>query len=247
MDAIDQLAQWVREATSGVAFTGAGISTESGIPDFRSPGGFWSSNQPVYYDAFLRDRSERVRYWKQRHAMYTQTTSARPNPGHLALADWQRRGHLVGLITQNIDGLHQDAGSEGVIELHGTNRLIACQSCWREWEPEEILPRFDAGEDAPDCEDCGGPLKSKTISFGQMMPVKEMEAAYELSINADLFLAIGSSLVVEPAASMPRLAQRAGARLVIINKGDTPLDGQADLVIRAPIGETLAAVSERMA
>ncbi len=240
----DQLATWLIEARRAVAFTGAGISTESGIPDFRSPGGVWSRHRPVYYGEFVRSRAARARYWKARIEVYRDFASSAPNDGHIALARWERAGMLRGVITQNIDGLHQMAGSRAVIELHGTARIVACIRCGREWLPEEIHERIEAGDEAPDCDDCGAPLKSRTISFGQAMPAKEMNAARQWASEADVLLAIGSSLVVEPAASIPRIAQMCGARLVIINATDTPLDELADLVVRKPIGSALLAAQE---
>ncbi len=246
MNHIEQLTTIISEATSGIAFTGAGISTESGIPDFRSPGGVWSKNAPVMYDDFLTSRLERIRYWKMRREMYGDFKAAKPNAGHVAIAGLEAMGHLAGVVTQNIDGLHQDAGSTLVVELHGTNRMVACVSCGKEWEPDAVTARLDAGEDDPDCDECGSPIKSKTISFGQAMPVTEMQQAFQLSTKADVYLAIGSSLVVEPAASMPRHAKQHGATLVIINKTETPLDPMADLVIREGIGDTMSAVMKRL-
>jgi NAD-dependent deacetylase len=143
------------------------------------------------------------------------------------------------VITQNIDGLHLDAGNENVIELHGTNRFAACQHCWKEWPATAIIERVEKGDEAPECDACGGPIKARTISFGQAMPEKQMRLAMEASLKADLYISIGSSLVVEPAASFPRLARQAGANLVIINNQETPLDDIADIVIRKPIGETM--------
>lgn len=242
-DQIDRLSEWLRDAPCAVAFTGAGMSTESGISDFRSPGGVWSRHQPVYYDDFVSSRAARVRYWRQRRAVYGEFVAARPNAGHLALARLEAEGILRGIITQNIDGLHQEAGSRSVIEIHGTSRIIACIACGMEWTPEQIEPRFEAGEDAPDCDDCGAPLKSKTISFGQMMPARELNAAAELAVASDVFLSIGSSLVVEPAASLPRMAVESGAKLAIINATPTPLDAFAEIVIRDPIGGVLTAVA----
>ena len=245
MDSIERLVGLIQEARAGIAFTGAGISTESGIPDFRSPGGVWSKQSPVYYDDFLRSREERVRYWKMRQEMHHDFANAKPNDGHRAIARLEQLGKIVAVITQNIDGLHQDAGSRRVVELHGTNRMIACVSCGKEWPPPEIITRVEAGEEAPECDECGGPLKSKTIAFGQAMPQDAMQEAHQLSVEADVYLAIGSSLVVEPAASLPRIAKHDGAILIILNKTPTPLDSVADLVIREPIGRTMHAVLER--
>lgn len=245
MESTTRLANLVKGARTVVAFTGAGISTESGIPDFRSPGGVWSRHKPVYYDEFVSSRAARVRYWKMRIEAYRDFATAKPNVGHLALARLEELGLLRGVITQNIDGLHQLAGSRRVIELHGTARLVACIACGREWSPEEIHTRIESGDDAPDCEDCGAPLKSKTVSFGQAMPVEAMADAECLAIEADLFLAIGSSLVVEPAASLPRIAKSGGATLVIINATETPLDAAADLIIRSPIGKTLRGLADQ--
>lgn len=246
MSDIDQLAEWLARAKTGVAFTGAGISTESGIPDFRSPGGVWSKHAPVMYDDFLSSRSERVRYWQMRRTLYQEFENARPNAGHYALATLEHEGRVVAVVTQNIDGLHQDAGSRRVVELHGTARVVGCISCEKEWAPETIVARLETGEDAPECDDCGAPLKSKTVSFGQPMPPQEMMEAAELARSADVYLAVGSSLVVEPAASFPLLAKQHRAILVILNKTPTPLDAYADLVIRESIGETLGKVLKQM-
>lgn len=246
MDVVHSLAELVSAAQAGVAFTGAGISTESGIPDFRSPGGVWSRHRPVQYDEFVSSREARVRFWKQRMEAYRDFADARPNDGHKAIARLEELGRIAAVVTQNIDGLHQLAGSRRVVELHGTARIVACIDCGKEWTPEVIHARVQAGDEAPDCEACGAPLKSKTISFGQAMPEDTMREATELSMQADLYLAIGSSLVVEPAASLPRLAKQYGAALVIINKTETPLDAIADLVIHDSIGATLRTTLERM-
>ena len=246
MSSARKLARLIANAERGVAFTGAGISTESGLSDFRSPGGIWSKSTPVQYPDFLASRAERARYWKMRVELFREFRTAEPNDGHRAIATLQRRGNLVAVVTQNIDGLHQDAGSRRVIELHGTARVVACISCGKEWPPEEIISRVEAGDDAPECDDCGAPLKSKTISFGQAMPAFAMEEAANLSREADLYLAIGSSLVVEPAASLPVAAKQHGATLVIINRDPTPLDDLADLVIHESIGKTLRAVVDEI-
>lgn len=253
MGTIERLGGLLRSAHTTVAFTGAGISTESGIPDFRSPGGVWARHRPVYYDEFLASREARARYWKMRMEAYRDFAGAVPNAGHIALARLEQRGVLRGVITQNIDGLHQQAGSANVIELHGTARVVSCIACDREWEPEVVHARIEAGEEAPDCEDCGAPLKSKTISFGQQMPAGPMARAHALTLEAGIskdgpgvFLAIGSSLVVEPAASFPRIAKEHGATLIIINATETPLDGLADMIIREPIGPTLETIGSQL-
>ncbi len=246
MESVDQFADLLGNARSGVVFSGAGISTESGIPDFRSPGGIWSKASPVLFDDFLQSRSERVRYWQQRQQLYSEFANARPNAGHQAIAELERLGKVIAVVTQNIDGLHQDAGSRRVLELHGTNRVVSCVRCEKEWSPESILSRLEAGDEAPDCDVCGGPLKSKTISFGQPMPADVMAEASQLCGEADVCLAVGSSLCVEPAASLPRLAKHYGATLIILNNTATPLDGMADLVQHEPIGPTLTAVLERL-
>ena len=239
MDGAQRLVELLRSARAGVAFTGAGVSTESGLSDFRSPGGIWAKNKPVMYDEFLASHEARVRYWALRVGLFHELTQAKPNDGHLAIARLETMGRIKAVVTQNIDGLHQLAGSKRVIELHGTARVVHCTSCGKEWLPDEIIARIEAGDEAPRCDQCDGYLKSKTISFGQAMPQEEMEEAAELSMASDVYLAIGSSLVVEPAASLPRLAKKYGAKLVILNKTDTPLDHLADLVIREPIGQTL--------
>ena len=244
-DMIQKAAERIAGAQKVVALTGAGISVDSGIPDFRSPGGVWARHKPVMYDDFIRSRAERVRYWEMRKQFYRECAHARPNDGHRVIARLEELGHIVAVVTQNIDGLHQDAGSRRVLEVHGTNRIVACIGCGKEWPPEEILAMVDAGDQAPDCDECGQPLKSKTIAFGQAMPVQTMADAARLSEDADIYLAIGSSLVVEPAASLPRLAKHHGAALLIVNKTPTPLDAIADLVIREGIGATMLAVLEK--
>ena len=239
MDKLEALHDLVRMARSGVAFTGAGISTESGIPDYRGPQGVWNTETPVYYQDFMASREARVRAWQRGVRMFNRCGAAKPNDGHLTLAELERRGHIAAVITQNIDGLHRDAGSENVIELHGTNRFAACQHCWKEWPTPVIVERVEQGDEAPECDACGGPIKARTISFGQAMPEKAMRLATEATIKADLFISIGSSLVVEPAASFPVLAKHSGASLVIVNAEPTPLDRIADLVIRERIGDTM--------
>ena len=246
MRELTRFAELVRAARRGVAFTGAGISTESGIPDFRGPQGVWTTETPVYYQDFMADREARVRAWQRGAVMFRRCADARPNDGHFAIAELERRGHITTVITQNIDGIHHDAGSSGVIELHGTNRRSGCQHCGKEWPTSAIVERVEKGDEAPECDACGGPIKTSTISFGQGMPESEMRLAMEAALQADLFVSIGSSLVVEPAASFPRLAKQAGAPLVILNNQETPLDDLADLVIRKSIGETMMALLRQL-
>jgi len=233
------LANLLESANSVVAFTGAGISTESGIPDFRSPNGIWSKASPVYFDEFLRSPAARREYWRQKSIAHVDFAQARPNDGHRVLAEWEKAGRLNGVITQNIDGLHQEAGSRHVLEVHGTAREISCLTCGKRSPADPWVRQFLETQSAPDCPDCGGYLKHATISFGQPLDETVLEQASALARQCDLFLALGSSLVVHPAAGLPALAKESGARLVIINRESTPLDDLADLVIRDGIGATL--------
>jgi NAD-dependent deacetylase len=237
-----RVAQWLRQSRLAVAFTGAGISTESGIPDFRSPGGVWSKYQPVMYEEFLASAEARHEYWRQKCEAHADFVAAEPNAGHRVLARWEERGLLWGVITQNIDGLHQVAGSRNVLELHGTNRAVACLDCHARYEPDPLVEAFLRTGAVPDCPRCGGMLKHATVSFGQALPPAVLEEAERRSRECDLFLAIGSSLVVEPAAGLPRLAHAAGARLAIVNRDPTGQDGIADLLFRESIGRTLAEI-----
>ena len=241
-----RVAEWLQEAESAVAFTGAGISTESGIPDFRSPGGVWSKYQPVMYDDFLARAEARHEYWRQKCEAHADFVSAQPNPGHRVLARWEEAELLLGVITQNIDGLRQIAGNRNVLELHGTNRAIQCLDCQARYEPEPLVEEFLRTGAVPPCPKCGGRLKHATISFGQPLPPEVLGEATRWSRQCDLFLAIGSSLVVEPAASLPRLAHSAGARLVIINRDPTGQDDVADLVLNEPIGKALTGIDEML-
>ena len=202
---IERVADWLREAQSAVVFTGAGMSTESGIPDFRSPGGVWQQNEPVYYDDFLASAAARFEYWRQKSEMADDFACAQPNAGHLTIARWEQAGRIEAVITQNIDGLHQQAGSRRVLELHGTARWVACIDCDERYEPLPLIEAFRAEQAVPPCAACGGRLKSATISFGQSMPIDLMRESVELAERSDLFLAIGSSLVVYPAAGLPEL------------------------------------------
>jgi NAD-dependent deacetylase len=225
-----------------VPFTGAGISTECGIPDFRSPGGLWTKNQPIPFDAFLSSHEMRDEAWRRRFAMEKQFSAAQPGRGHLALASLYRAGKVPAVITQNIDNLHHASGfaAGDVVELHGNTTYAHCLDCARRYELAWVKERFEAQGHAPDCTACGGFIKTATISFGQSMPVAAMRRAEELTDACDVFIAIGSSLVVWPAAGFPLMAKRNGACLVIINREPTEFDEIADLVARQDIGAVLA-------
>jgi NAD-dependent deacetylase len=237
---IARLRDLVDEANVILPFTGAGISTECGIPDFRSPGGLWTKYQPIPFDQFMASSSMRNESWRRRFAMETQFSTARPGRGHLALASLHRRGKIPAVVTQNIDNLHQASGfaADKVVELHGNTTYATCLDCTQRYELAWVKERYEADGCAPDCS-CGGYVKTATVSFGQAMPEAAMRRAEALSGACDLFLAIGSSLVVWPAAGFPLLAKRSGARLVILNRDPTDFDDVADLVIRADIGQTL--------
>ena len=231
----------LRAAERVVVFTGAGISTESGIPDFRSPGGIWTQMAPIYFDDFVRSAEMRREAWRRRFAMEEMFATVEPNEGHRAIAELVRRGKASHVITQNIDNLHQDSGvpSDRMIELHGNTRYAKCLDCGARAELPAIRAHFERHDEAPECKECGGLLKTATISFGQAMPETEMARAEAATLGCDLFLVLGSSLVVYPAAGFPLLAKRNGAKLAIVNREPTEQDDFADLVINAGIGETL--------
>jgi NAD-dependent deacetylase len=239
---IEKVAEWLAAAKSAVAFTGAGISTESGIPDFRSPGGVWSKYRTVYYQEFLESADARYEYWRQKCEAHREFGAAKPNAGHRVLADWEAAGRIRGVITQNIDELHQHAGSQRVLELHGTARRATCLECEARYDIEPLIEKFFAEDAVPTCAACDGILKHATVSFGQPLPAEVFMEAARWSRSADLFLAIGSSLVVTPAADLPQLAKERGARLVIINRDSTPLDTIADAKITGSIGDVLTEI-----
>jgi NAD-dependent deacetylase len=241
---MEKLRSMIEESKRGVVFTGAGISTESGIPDFRSPGGIWTKYQPINFRDFMASEEMRRESWRRKFASDAVMKKAQPNAGHLAVAKLVQQGKVSSVVTQNIDGLHQLSGvpDDKVIELHGNATYAACLDCNKRYELEDIRVVFEKDETLPVCEQCSGIIKTATISFGQAMPVAEMQAAEAETMACDLFLAIGSSLVVYPAAGFPELAKRNGARLIILNRDATPLDGIADLVLHTEIGPTLSAV-----
>jgi NAD-dependent deacetylase len=225
-----------------VPFTGAGISTECGIPDFRSPGGIWTRMRPIEFGDFLASREMRDESWRRRFAMEEHFGAAKPGRGHLAISSLYRTGKVPAVITQNIDNLHQVSGiaAEHVVELHGNTTFATCLDCNRRYELAWVREQYESsGGRSPDCA-CGGFIKTATVSFGQATPENQMKRAQELAETCDLFLVVGSSLVVWPAAGFPLLAKRNGARLVIINRDPTDFDEIADLVIRHDIGTALA-------
>jgi NAD-dependent deacetylase len=243
-----QLAQLFAEARAAVAFTGAGVSTESGIPDFRSPAGVWARFDPreFTYQNFMGSHEGRRRYWALGRVTYPIIRAAAPGPAHLALAELHRRGRLACCITQNIDGLHQRAGlpDDLVIELHGNATRARCLECDFACSRDLLHGRLEEGIDVPECPACGGIVKPHTILFGEALPRTAVQEAERRAAAADLCVVLGSSLVVYPAAYVPRQARRAGARLVIVNLEPTPLDREADLVIRARAGLVMSAVLE---
>ena len=249
---IEELAALVRSSRWVVAFSGAGISTESGIPDFRGPQGIWTKMRPIELTEFLADPSARREYWRRKIEGYPQMRDAEPNEGHRALARLYDSGYLKTMITQNIDGLHQKAGipNERVIELHGSNAYISCLQCRKRFEWEEVLPFFDKNPapstECPRCDDCGGWLKPATISFGQAMPEEETRRAFNEAEKADLLIAVGTSLQVYPAAGVPGETRRHGGDVAIINNQPTALDHEADLIVRGASGEILSALADRL-
>lgn len=246
---IDELAGLVQRARRAVVFTGAGISTECGIPDFRSPGGFWTRYKPIDFSEFLASADTRLEAWR-RFLMIRETIGrAVPGPSHRAVARLMQLGHVASVITQNIDGLHQASGiaAEHIIEIHGNGTYAKCLGCGLRHEIAWVEEQIFETSRAPDCTACGGIVKSATISFGQAMPEQEMADARAATLNADLFISIGSSLQVFPAAGFPVLASQNRTPLVILNREETGLDGLAALVIHADSGPVLEAVAARIA
>jgi NAD-dependent deacetylase len=244
----EQLAELIQSSRRAVVFTGAGISTESGIPDFRSSGGIWTKMLPIEFQDYISDPQARRISWQRRLEMEETWKTVRPNDGHKAVADLVSRGKVSHVITQNIDALHQAGGvpDKQVIELHGNTRRAKCLDCGKRAEIADILAHFMAYGEAPDCAACGGLIKTATISFGQSMGEEEMARAEAASLSCDLMLVLGSSLVVYPAAGFPLLAKRNGARLAIVNRDATPQDRFADLVVNAEIGPTMRAVIDHL-
>lgn len=245
---IEELAGLVQRARRAVVFSGAGISTESGIPDFRSPGGYWTRYKPVHFDEFMASEDKRLEAWQNFLVIRQTIAEARPGPGHRAVSRLVALGHVASVITQNIDGLHEEAGvpRDLIIEVHGNGTYAKCLSCGLRHEISWVSEVIARTERPPNCTACGGIVKSATISFGQSMPEQEMADARAAALNADLFIAIGSSLQVFPAAGLPVMAKQNRTPLVIINREETGLDGLADLVINAEIADVMAALMARI-
>jgi NAD-dependent deacetylase len=246
---LSDFAEKIRATDAIVVFTGAGISTESGIPDFRSPGGLWTRYRPVTYQEYMTSESARVEAWKRRLDGWEQYKNAKPNIGHYFVHSLDAKGKLIGLITQNVDGLHAEAGlaPEKIAELHGSSRKILCLKCERSYDPDEVMKKLVGEFESPKCTACGGILKSATVSFGQAMPEAPMRLAQEWTEQAEVFIVMGSSLQVQPAASFPVIAKRNSALLAIINREAGPLDEIADFVHQGAIGEFCARFGEMIA
>jgi NAD-dependent deacetylase len=249
MMTLSDFSEKIRESEEIVVFTGAGISTESGIPDFRSPGGVWTRYRPVTFQEYMSSEASRIEAWKRRLDGWEQYKNAKPNIGHYFVHSLDAKDKLVGLITQNVDGLHSKAGlpDEKIVELHGSNRKVICLQCDREFNPDEIIKQLVGDFASPKCDVCGGILKSATVSFGQAMPENAMRVAQEWTEQAEVFIVMGSSLQVQPAASFPVVAKRNGALLAIINREAGPLDDTADFVHHGAIGEFCARFGEMIA
>jgi NAD-dependent deacetylase len=239
---IEILRKIIEESNDIVGFTGAGISTESGISDYRSKGGIWDRFTPIYFQEFLREEEKRIEYWKRRMEMWPSIRDAKPNKGHLFFKTLYDRGKLLGIITQNIDGLHERSGvpEDRLVNIHGTGLYTRCLGCNKRVLSEDVARTIDLdGVGAPRCGECGGFLKPDTISFGQELRPEELERAREYSLSCDAMICFGSTLIVYPAASFPELAKRNGATLAIVTQSETPLDSVADVVIREKIGSVV--------
>ena len=249
-DLIRQVANLIRQSQKVIVFTGAGVSTESGIPDFRSPGGVWHKYNPedFYYQKFISSEESREKYWQMSREFFEPLKNAQPNAAHRAVVELEKMGKLDCVITQNVDNLHQRAGSspEKVIELHGTAVSVSCLSCREKYSREEIQSWLLRGVRVPKCDGCNGILKPDTVSFGQSMPPKETEESFRRARQCDLLIVIGSSLVVQPAASVPLEAKENGAKLVIINRDPTYHDSYADVVIHASAGEVMSKIMDSL-
>jgi NAD-dependent deacetylase len=239
MMTLDEFATKIRGSQAIVVFTGAGISTESGIPDFRSPGGIWTRYRPVTFQEYVNSEAARIEAWKRRLETHEAHKNAKPNAGHYFVQSLHAKDKLIGLITQNVDGLHSqsDLPDGKIVELHGSHRKIICLSCDKPFDPDEVIKTLVGDFSSPRCDACGGILKPATISFGQAMPQEAMRRAQAWTEQARIFIVMGSSLQVQPAASFPVIAKRNRALLAIINREPTPLDEYADFTYQEAIGE----------
>jgi NAD-dependent deacetylase len=243
MDVGSELAQLIARSSRIFAFTGAGISTKSGIPDFRGPTGVWTKRAPVYYDAFIQSEAARREYWEFKLESYALFRDAKPNLVHHALVALERRDKLACLVTQNVDGLHQAAGTskEKLIELHGTNSEVICVECKKRENPARAMRLFEATREPPTCLGCGGLMKPAVVMFGESLDMLDLGRAKQAAESADLILALGSSLVVTPAADIPLFGARRGTPYVIVNQGETPHDRLASLRIDSDVVAVMAA------
>lgn len=241
-----RMAEMVRKGERIVFFTGAGISTESGLPDYRGPNGVWTTGDIPHIDDMEYDEAARLRFWEQRRQTFPFMQSRQPNNGHRAIARLEEAGKLLAIITQNIDSLHQKAGNhpERVIELHGSAHALRCLNCGHIMDGDRVQQMLENGDPDPRCEVCGGPLRSGTVLFGEALPRSALEVAHKVALVADLMIVVGSSLVVNPAARLPAIAKQRGAGLIIINRTETPLDEDADIVVRTESGPTLEALAD---
>lgn len=243
-DTIEHFRELVAEATNIVILTGAGISTESGVPDFRSPGGLWEQFRIVQYEEYVSSEEARIEDWHRRFYMKDQIGAVEPNIGHSKIAEWINAGKCSCLVTQNVDGLHQRGGAprDKIIEIHGNATTASCIACGLDQPMETSRELFEATGESPKCESCGGIVKADVVMFGESMPAKKTNRAFEIAETADLFIAIGTSLVVQPAAVLPLHAKRNDAQFAILNRDPTELDRFADCVVNDEIGRVLGMV-----
>lgn len=244
---VAKIAEKIKAGGKNIIFTGAGISTESGIPDYRSQGGIWDRFRPVYFDEFMSSKESREEYWRRWVELYRGLLQAEPNPAHMTVAELCDADLLDAVITQNVDGLHQASGVSGdkIIELHGNTRRIRCMHCRKLTPTDEVWQRLAEGDTAPECS-CSGFLKPDTISFGQSMPADEVERATALSRTCDFFMVVGSTLLVQPAAHMPFYAKNNGAWLAIVNLSETPCDNICDVLVQEEAGKVLPAILDQV-
>ena len=239
------LQRLIEKSKKLVFFTGAGISTNSGIPDFRGPRGVWKTSTPIYFQDFISSKEKRIESWKRKFSNELSIDSAKPNSGHLKLAEIMDKKKEAHLITQNVDNLHQDSGIDDskITELHGNATYAKCLDCLKKYELDSLKKEFLETKEPPTCNECEGIIKTATVSFGQAMPEEEMVTAQRVSIQSDLFICLGSSLAVFPAADLPLLAKETGANLIIVNNESTQMDHLSDLVINRDISEVLSEIS----